>query len=412
MTRKRILLNSVAILLAATAGAIGFDRLYWGRPNDANGQASGVVPPVSAAPTSRAPEAAAIAQAPTVAPVPVARPKVQNVSDTMEVTGNAAAIAEVNLLARVVGYLEKIHFEDGALVRKDDLLLTIQQDQYKAQMQQAQAQLQLGQAQLTYASTEVVRYTALMKKGAASQVNVDQYVYQQQSARANILAAEAQIALAQLNLDYTEVKAPFDGQMGKHLVDPGNVVGGSSQQVLAVITQLDPIYVEANISAQQALQVRANLDQRRLSLAQIQKIPIEVSLGSDKPYAYRGTLQYVAPALDPSTGTLFLRGILRNPDRTFLPGAFVRIRLPMEKSQQNALLVPNSALQEDQGGRYVLALDNDNVTQKRYVQIGPQAGALRVITSGLSPDDRIVIGELWRSSPGTRVVPQLKIIDG
>lgn len=410
-TRKRILLASVAVLLTAAFG-LGLDWLRGNPLTDSAGAASSIVPPAAAAPAAGSSEPQSIAQAPIAAPVPVAKPKVQSVNDAMEVTGNAASIAEVKLLARVSGFLEKIHFEDGALVRKDDLLFTIQQDQYKAQLQQAQAQVQLAQAQLDHAKIEVVRYTALVKKGAATQVDVDHWNYELQAALANILAAQAQVALAQLNLGYTEVRAPFDGQMGKHLIDPGNVVGGNGQTgALAVINQLDPIYVEANISSQVALQVRANLDQRRLSLAQIQQIPIEVALSDEKGFPHHGTLQYVAPAIDSATGTLFLRGILRNPDRTFLPGLFVRIHVPLEKSAQRALLVPNNALQEDQGGRYLLVLNKDNVTQQRYVQIGQQVGTLRVITGGLSPDDLVVIGELWRSSPGTKVTPQLKKID-
>jgi RND family efflux transporter MFP subunit len=316
------------------------------------------------------------------------------------------------VIARVVGYLEQIHFEDGQLVRKGDSLFTVQQDQYKAQLQQSQAQLQLAQAQLVHAKLEVSRFTALVKKGAATQVDVDHWNYEQAAAEANILGAQANIAIAQLNLGYTEITAPFDGQMGKHLVDPGNVVGGDGQQTsLAAITQLDPIYVEANIGSQLALQVRTNLDQRRLTLEQIRQIPVEVALSNETGFPHRGTLQYVAPVIDAQTGTLFVRGILRNPDRTFLPGIFVKIRLPMGKSNQNALLIPNNALQEDQGGRYVLVLDKDNVTQQRYVQIGQQVGSLRVIVSGLTPDDRVVIGELWRSSAGTKVTPELRTIN-
>ena len=120
-----------------------------------------------------------------------------------------------------------------------------------------------------------------------------------------------------------------------------------------------------------------------------------------------GTIEYVAPAIDPATGTLLVRGILRNPDRTLLPGIFVKIRLPMGKVEQSALLVPDRALQEDQGGRYLLVVDKDNVVQQRYVQLGELIGALRVITSGLKPDDRVVVGELWRATPGTKVTPQL-----
>jgi len=407
LTRRRIAMISLGFALAAGVLALGLDRSWWSKPADgaANAQTASPSP-------SSTTQGTAVAQAPTSAPVPVAKPKVQSVSDTIEVTGNAASVAVVKLIARVVGYLEQIQFEDGQMVRKGDRLFTVQQDQYKAQLQQAQAQLQLAQAQLAHAKLEVTRYTALVKKGAATQVDVDHWNYEQAAAEANILGAQANIAVAQLNLDYTVVTAPFDGQMGKHLVDPGNVVGGAGQQVvLAEITQLDPIYVEANISSQQALQVRANLDQRRLTLEQIRQIPVEVALSNETGYPHRGTLQYVAPVIDPQTGTLFVRGILRNPDRTLVPGIFVKMRLPMGKSAANALLVPNNALQEDQGGRYVLVLDKDNVTQQRYVQIGQQVGALRVITGGLTPDDRVVIGELWRSSPGTKVTPDLKTIN-
>jgi RND family efflux transporter MFP subunit len=363
-------------------------------------------PPPASSESVQAPAA----QLPTI---PVVKPKVQSVSETLEVTGNAAAVAQVKLLARVVGYLEQIHFEDGALAKKGDLLFTIQQDQYKAQLQQAQAQLQLQQAALLYAKTEVGRYTALLKRDAATQVDVDHWNFERASAEANILAAQAQIALAQLNLNYTEVRAPFDGQMGKHLIDVGNVVGGNGQEAaLSDITQLDPIYVVANISTQQALQIRANLDQRRLTLAELQQVPVEAALSDETGFPHRGTIEYVAPAIDPQTGTLLVRGIMRNPNRTLLPGMFVKIRLPMGKVVRSALMVPDRALQEDQGGRYLLVLDQDNVIRQRYVQLGELIGSLRVIASGLNPDDRVVVGELWRATPGTKVVPQLTTVGG
>jgi RND family efflux transporter MFP subunit len=377
--------------------------------------AASVIAVAVALPAGMPGHSGALAQAPAAAvpSIPVVRPKIQTVADSLEITGNAAAVNQVKLLARVVGFLDTIHFEDGAQVRKGDLLFTIQQDQYKAQLKQAQAQLQLQQAALLYAKTEVVRYTALLKRDAATQVDVDHWNFERASAEANILAAQAQVAIAQLNLSYTEVRAPFDGQMGKHLIDPGNVVGGNGQEAaLAEITQLDPIYVQANISTQQALQIRANLDQRRLTLAELHQIPVEVQLTGESGFTHRGTIEYVAPAIDPATGTLLVRAVLPNPDRALLPGMFANLRLPMGKVVKSALLIPDRALQEDQGGRYLLVVNQNDVIEQRYVQLGELVGGLRVISSGLNKDDRVVTGELWRATPGTKVVPQITSIGG
>jgi RND family efflux transporter MFP subunit len=340
--------------------------------------------------------------------IPVVRPKVQTVTDFVEVTGTVASANLVKLIARVEGYLDRIHFSDGAVVNKNDLLFTIQQAQYKAQLQQAQAQLMAQQAALAYAKTEVRRYTALFKKNAATATEVDKWVYQQKAAEAGILGAEGQIEVARLNLDYTEVRAPFDGLMGKHLVDPGNVVGGAGQQtLLAEINQLDPIYVTATLSQQQVLDIRANLDQRRLTPADILKVPVDVGLENGTGFPFHGTIEFVSPQFDPSTGTMQVRGVLKNPDRTLLPGLFVRMRLPRGRVAQGALLVPGRAIGEDQGGFYLMVVNKDDVVEQRYVKPAEQVGNLRVIATGLAADDRVVVGDLWRVSPGLKVVPKL-----
>ena len=351
----------------------------------------------------------ALADAPVI---PVVTPKVQAVTDYIEVTGTVASANVVKLIARVEGYLDKIHFADGAIVKKDDLLFTIQQAQYKAQLQEAQAQLLGQQAALAYAKTEVARYTALFHKNAATATEVDKWVYQQKAAEAGILGAQGQVEVAKLNLDYTEVRAPFDGLMGKHLVDPSNVVGGGGQQTaLAEINQLDPIYVTATLSEQQVLGIRANVSQRRFSPAELLKIPLDVGLEAGTGFPYHGTVEFVAPQFDPSTGTLQVRGIFANPDRTLLPGLFVRMRIPAGHAVQGALLVPARAIGEDQGGLYLMIVNKDDTVEQRYIKAAEQVGNLRVISSGLSAGDRVVIGDLWRVSAGLKVVPKVTSID-
>jgi len=343
----------------------------------------------------------------TVAPkVTVANPIAQTVTDYLTFTGNTVATDSVTLVARVEGFLEKVNFTDGARVKKGDLLFTIQQDQYKAQLQQAEAQVASQKAALWHAETELARYTALVKEDAATQTEVDHWRYQKEAAQAGILSAQAQVELAKLNLSYTTVRAPFDGRMGRHLVNPGNVVGAMGQQTsLAQIDQIDPIYVYFTINERDLLRVI----QRRKSdggpPVEQRRIPVFFGLSNEEGYPHEGRLDFASVSVAPTTGTLQLRGIFPNTDRTVLPGLFVRVRVPaLEK--RNALLVPGDVVSFDQQGEYVLVVNSKNIVERRGVKTGPQVGGMLVIGEGLKPDDLVIIEGVLQAIPGRLVTPQ------
>ena len=318
----------------------------------------------------------------------------------------------VKLIARVVGYLEGMDFCDRPLDNKNDLLFTVQQEQYKAQLEQAEAQVKATQAAVKYAPHRVARYSALEKKGAATQVVVDNWNYQ--AARSEPAWRRPSLrSISPSSIGLLRGGAPFDGQMGKHLIDVGNVVGGNGQQAaLAEILQLDPIYVVLNMSEQEVLQIRRNLGSKPLSYADLINIPIEVGLADHAgSFPLRGKLHFVAPGIDPQTGTLLVRGILPNPNHILLPGFFVRIRLPRGRVVAQALMVPDRAVQTDQGGRYLLVVNQDDIAQQHYVTLGELDGSLRAIETGISAQDRVVISDFWRVAPGAKVTPKLVTLD-
>ena len=343
--------------------------------------------------------------------VDVAVPVQRSVTRYLEATGNTAPIKQVDLVARVQGVLQAISYQDGAFVKEGTSLFTIEPETYKLKLDQAQAAEAGAQASVKQADADYKRQADLVQRQAVSQATLDTSTSNRDNAQASLQQAQANTKIAAVNFGYTNVTAPFDGIVSAHLVSVGELVGASSPPTqLATIVQLDPIYVNFNISEQDVLRVRAEAAKRGVSTAELRTLPIEVGLQTETGYPHKGKLDYVSPILNQSTGTLPVRGILSNPDRVMLPGYFVRIRVPFDK-QDNALLVPDTSLGSDQAGRYVLVVNSDNVVEQRKVQAGALEGDLRVIESGLKPDDKIVIAGLLRAIPGQKVDPKLQKID-
>jgi RND family efflux transporter MFP subunit len=335
--------------------------------------------------------------------VTVSQPQRKPVTDYLEFTGNAVAFQTVQLRARVEGFLQKILFQDGETVPKGKLVFLIEQDQYKAQLQKAEASVLAEKAQLEHAQTEFDRYSRLVKEKAAPQTEMDRWHYERDSRRAGLMAAQAQVELAKLNLGYTQITAPFPGRMGRHLKDPGDLVGAGEKTLLAEINQIDPIYVYFNINEQDLLRVRGKEPPTEEELKKL-RIPVLVGLSDEPGFPHRGYLDFAAISLNPTTGSLMLRGILRNPKAVILPGLFVRVRVPADE-EKPALLVPETALGFDQMGPYVRVVNEKNIVERRGVKLGIKVGTEQVILEGLKESDWLVVEGLLRAIPGKAVTP-------
>jgi RND family efflux transporter MFP subunit len=342
--------------------------------------------------------------------VDVGLPVKRTITRFLDATGNTAPIKTVDLVARVQGVLQSINYQDGTFVKEGATLFTIEPQTYQLKLEQAEAAEVGAQASAKQAEADFKRQSDLVSRQAVSQATLDQSTSSRDNAQANLLQAQVNTKIAAVNYGYTNVIAPFDGIVSAHLVSVGELVGAASPTQLATIVQLDPIYVNFNVNEQDVLRIRAEALQRGLTPDDLRQVPIEVGLQTESGYPHKGKLDYAAPNINQSTGTLAVRGVLPNPERVLLPGYYVRVRVPFDQ-QQNALLVPDVALGSDQAGRYLLVVNNEDVVEQRKVQTGPIEGDLRVIESGVRPDDRVVVAGLLRAVPGQKVDPQLQKIE-
>ena len=336
--------------------------------------------------------------------VAVALPVQRAITRYLETTGNTAPIKSVDLVARVQGFLQSIDYKDGDFVKEGTPLFIIEPETYKLKLDQAKAAEAGAEATVKQAEADFKRQTDLVARQAVSQSTLDTSTSTRDNAQASLQQAQANTRISEVNYDYTKVAAPFDGVVSAHLVSVGELVGAASPTQLATIVALDPIYVNFNVNEQDVLRIRAEARRKGLTAADLKQTPVEVGLQSEDGYPHQGKLDYAAPTINQSTGTLAVRGVIPNADRVLLPGYFVRVRVPVDK-QQDALLIPDTALGSDQSGRYVLVVTADNVVEQRKVQTGPLDNGLRVIDDGVKGDDRIVIAGMLRVIPGEKVDP-------
>lgn len=345
--------------------------------------------------------------APPPPPVTVAKPKSIPVTEYDEYVGRFQAINRVSVNARVSGYLDKISFTDGQMVKEGDLLFTLDQRPYKIALQQAEANLAQAKANLEFATTDLDRARTLLEdknSNAISRQAFDQRTQSQKTSAATVQAQEAAVNQAKLDLQFTELRAPISGRIGDRRVSVGNyVLGGSgaSPTLLAVIVSMDPIYFEFTFDEASLLRYQRMMQ----GASDINGTPVELKLIDDKGWPYKGKMDFLNNVVDPETGTIRGRAVFENKNELFKPGMFGRIRIPAATTYQ-ALTVPDMALGSQQLQKFVYVVGPENTVQVRPVEIGPLEGDRRVIKSGLKPDDVVVVNGLMRVRPGVKVTPQ------
>jgi RND family efflux transporter MFP subunit len=345
--------------------------------------------------------------------VVIAHPEEREVVSYLAYTGTIEASEKVELRARVQGFLNEIKFSPGQRVKKDDLLFVIDKREYQAQLAQIKAMTESSKAKLDLAETTLERVKEAFKQGGASDLEVREQQAARDEAQAALDLSRAKLEQAQLDLDYCEVRSPIDGRVGRNLVDVGNLVGRGESTLLAEVVEISPAYVSLDVSESDVLKVRrmrqGNGEAEKLEPGQIAPgvwRPSELALADDPDYAIKGRVDYVAPQMDTQTGTLKVRTEYANTSEELLPGLFARVRFPM--SSAKALLVPDAALLSDQQGRYAMVVNEKDEVEVRRVEIGALEGSNRVVTSGLTPADRVIVLGVLKARPGSKVTPKMQ----
>jgi RND family efflux transporter MFP subunit len=336
--------------------------------------------------------------------VTVSRPVHQTVIDYLEFTGTTEAVESVEIRARVEGYLESIHFKDGVRVRKGDLLFVIEPSEYQAKLNAAKATQESAEATLKRAEIEFVRVQRIFKKGAGAETDVVKWRVERNVARASVSEAKAKVEQANLDLNYTKVRAPISGKVSRNLVDVGNLVGAGERTLLATIVKDDPIYTYFNVSERDLLYNLQKMRQREVAADENKRVDAHLGLANESGFPHEGYLDYVDNRVDADSGTIQARAVFPNSGGVLFPGLFARIRVLTGK-QDNALLVPEDALGTDQQGQYLLVINDQNIVEYRSVRTGAQGSGRCIIKTGILPEDRVIVKGIQRVRPGVTVTP-------
>jgi len=339
--------------------------------------------------------------------VTVATPSTQDVQDEASFTGQTAAVVSVDLVARIPGFLQEAKVTDGADVQQGQELYLIEPGQYEAQVDLAQATIEEHQALLKSAEAEYERQQTLQSKGVSTAANYDKALADRDAQRADVAQAQANLKLAQINLGYTKVAAPFAGRMGRRLVDPGQLVGEGSATKIATLSRIDTIYVYFTINERDIPRLQQAMKQRGLTREALRTVPVYAGLSNEDGAPHQGRLDFVDTGLDATTGTLQARAVFDNADRMLIPGLFVRLRIPLGPARP-ASMVPETAIGHDQIGSYVLVVGENGVVATRRVTIGSSRKGMIEVKSGVSATDRVVVNGLQNATPGRTVT----VVDG
>jgi RND family efflux transporter MFP subunit len=349
------------------------------------------------------------AGAPPPPSVTVAKPIKRTVVDYDEYVGRFTAVNSVEIRARVSGYLDKLHFKDGQIVKQGDLLFTIDKRPFQNTLDQARANLVQAQSNVSFTESDYTRGQQLVRDKTITDQTFEQRAQAFRNARASVSANEAAVRQAELDMEFTELRAPINGRIGDRRVSPGNLVTGGTggnTTMLATIVSTDPIYFEFTFDEASYLRYERLAREGQDVAGRNAGVQVALRLIDESDFDHEGRMDFVDNVIDRSTGTIRGRAVVANPDGVFTPGMFARVRVP-GTAPYEALLVPDAAIGTEQSRRFVIVIDDQDTARPRYVTLGQLTrDGLRAIKEGIGPDDRVVVSGLMQARPGQKVRPE------